>query len=159
MRMCCPLSSRTSRPSGSGRVRLRARPPNCRDASCSVTAWPARTASTPAASPAQPPPTTATFIGPVSKPAQGLDLPGEPELAHRCEAHALVQHLEAVALDLAQEGAVDAGHHQARLLAAPVLRREQREGFVVEAVRAIGLELHQRAEAVGVGALGDLVRL
>src|SRR4051794_11955364 len=127
MRMCWPLSSRTSRPSGRGKARLRARPPNCREASCSVTAWPARTASTPAASPAQPPPTTATFMAPDSKPAQGLDLPGEPELAHRREAHALVQHLEAVVLDLAQERAVDAGHHQARLLAAPVFGREQRE--------------------------------
>src|SRR3954470_3526417 len=117
MRMCWPLSSSASRPSGSAIATVRARPPNCREASNRVTVCPACTAVTAAASPAQPPPTTASFMRPASKAAQRLDLPGQPELAHGREAHALVQHLEPIALDLAQQRAVDAGHHQARLLA------------------------------------------
>src|SRR6476661_3184472 len=133
--MCWPLSSRASRPSGMVTERLRARPPNCRAASNSVTAWPARVPATAADNPAQPPPTTANFTAQSSHAAQGLDLPGQPELAQRREAHALVQHLEAIALDLAQQRAVDAGHHQARLLAAPVLGRQQGQRLVVQPMR------------------------
>src|SRR6218665_3384988 len=51
---------------------------------------------------------------------QRLHLPRQPELAQRCQADALVQHLEVLMPDLAQQRAVDAGHHQAGLLRAPV---------------------------------------
>src|SRR6218665_2761598 len=47
---------------------------------------------------------------------QRLHLPRQPELAQRCQADALVQHLEVLMPDLAQQRAVDAGHHQAGLL-------------------------------------------
>src|SRR6218665_989165 len=47
---------------------------------------------------------------------QRVHLPRQPELAQRCQADALVQHLEVLMPDLAQQRAVDAGHHQAGLL-------------------------------------------
>ena len=70
-----------------------------------------------------------------------------------------MQHLEVVALDLAQQGAVDAGHHQAGFLCAPVGSRQQGQRFVVELVRAFGLKTHQRGEAIRVFALENFVRL
>ena len=86
-----------------------------------------------------------------------------PELAQRRERDALVQHLEAAGLDLAQQRAVDVGHHQAGLLRAAVGLGQQRQRFVVAAVRALGLEAHQGLEALleirRLLALQDLVRL
>ncbi|MNV94901.1 hypothetical protein D3C71_1897410 [compost metagenome] len=59
-----------------------------------------------------------------------------------------MQHLEVLVFDLAQQGAVDAGHHQAGLLRAAVGVRQQGQGLVVQAVRALGLKPHQRREPV-----------
>ena len=47
----------------------------------------------------------------------------DPELAQRRQRDALVQHLEVVGLDLAQQRAVDVGHHQPGLLRARGRRR------------------------------------
>src|SRR6218665_810980 len=130
--MCWPLSSMRRRPACSCGM-LRARPPARRAASNTVTWWPEPVARTAAARPAQPAPTMASFIAdrPAraarSQPTQGVDVPGEPELAQRREADALVQHGEVVALDLAQQRAVDAGHHEAGLLRAQVGGRQQRQ--------------------------------
>src|SRR5512145_2698982 len=114
--MCWPLSRVMSRPSGSVPGTARARPPKVRAASNTVTWWPSRVACTAAAMPAQPAPMTASFMKPaptsVSHLPQCLHAPGQPELAQGREADALVQHLEVVAFDFAQQGAVDAGHHQ-----------------------------------------------
>ncbi len=51
---------------------------------------------------------------PDSKPSQRLHLPRQSELAQRRERNALVQHLIARCLDLAQQGAVDAGRNKRR---------------------------------------------
>ena len=83
-----------------------------------------------------------------SKPPQRLHLPRQPQLAQGRERDALVQHLKARGFDFAQQGAVDAGHHEAGFLSAAVGRRQQGQGFVVQSVGAVGLELHQRGEAV-----------
>ena len=69
-----------------------------------------------------------------------------------------MQHLELVVLDLAQQRAVDAGHHQAGLLGAAVGLGQQRQGLVVQPVGAFGLEAHECGKAFGVFALEDLVR-
>src|SRR5262250_3373054 len=138
--MCWPLSRSAVLPPGSATESDRARPPSVRAASSSVTVCPCRVAATAAARPAQPAPTTAIFNGqpppglsaarpapPLSAsgggerlraavrrsrhPPKRLHLPCEPQLAHRREADALVQHPEVLVLDLAQQRAVDAGHH------------------------------------------------
>ena len=70
-----------------------------------------------------------------------------------------MQHLEVFMLDLAQQRAVDAGHHQAGFLRAPVGGGQQRQRLIVKAVGALGLKTHERGEALGVLALEDLVRL
>jgi hypothetical protein len=69
---------------------------------------------------------------------------GDPQLAQRGQRDALVQHLEAAALDLAQQVVVDVGHHQAGLLRLAVDLGQQGQGLVVAAVGALGLEAHQR---------------
>src|SRR3989344_4852532 len=149
-------------PAGSAPGTGRARPPTVRAASNTVTWRPACPWAMAAAMPAQPAPMTATFMdaGPrLRHPAERLHLPRQPELAQRREADALVQHLEVLVLDLAQQGAVDVGHHQAGLLGAAVGIGQQGEGLVVQAVRTLGLKAHQRGEAVGIRALQDLVCL
>src|SRR6185312_2837587 len=110
--MCWPLSVAASESSSE-----RARPPGMPASSKTVTAWPAWVARTAAASPAQPAPTTATFSDlacrrmrwPPSA-APPLSLARDPELAQRRQGDALVQHLEARGLDLAQQAPVDVGH-------------------------------------------------
>src|SRR5512140_1640988 len=99
--MCWPLSRMVVLPSGRRTGNARARPPSWRDASNTVTRWPAPVAATAAAMPAHPAPTMATFIG--SHPPERLDFPGQPELAQRRQADALMQHLEIVVLDLTQQ--------------------------------------------------------
>src|SRR5574337_142604 len=104
---------------------------------------------------------------PSSETPERLDLPGQPELAQRRQADALVQHRKAVALDLAQQREVDAGHHQPPLLRAAIGGGQQRQRALVGGARALGLEPHQRAEALGKVAavisgplaLEDFVRL
>ena len=70
-----------------------------------------------------------------------------------------MQHLEVVVFDLAQQGAVDAGHHQPRLLRAAVRRGQQGQGLVVQAVRTLGLKAHEGGEALGIHTVEDFVRL
>ena len=70
-----------------------------------------------------------------------------------------MQHLEVFVLDLAQERAVNAGHHQPGLLCAPILGGQQRQGLVVQPVGAFGLEAHECRETLGILALEDFVRL
>src|SRR4051812_42304748 len=180
--MCWPLSV-AAVPASSDR----ARPPGIGADSTRVTSWPAWRDRTAAASPAQPAPTMAILIGaPVAaaercekghstaegRPARSarrrsvaapLRLAGDPELAQRGQRYPLVQHLEAAGLDLAQQAAIDVADHQRRLLARAVGLGQQREGLVVEAVGALGLEFHQGRETVAVapGRLPaqDLVRL
>src|SRR5690349_17305865 len=124
--MCWPLSSITGSPLGRIAGNARARPPRVRAASNTVSAWPARVALAAQARPAQPAPITATLFftscGPspgsakrtkrptveASQLAERLNAPRQPELAQRRQAHALVQDLEVVALDLAQQRAIDA---------------------------------------------------
>src|SRR5574337_2036846 len=145
--MCWPLSSGTARPSGRVAGSARARPPRRRAASNTVTRWPAPSAVAAAAMPAQPPPTIAIFMrwsgpsghvrtdhrqgrsaryrplrvgAPSSEAPERLDLPGQPELAQRRQADALVQHRKAVALDLAQQRDDDAANHQPPLLRAAI---------------------------------------
>src|SRR5690349_973927 len=101
--MCWPLSSRASLA-----CTARARPPSMRAASNRVTRAPLAASSTPAAQPAQPPPTTATFKGCL---ATDIGFPRQPQLAQRREGDALVQDLEVVVLDLVEHGAVDSRHH------------------------------------------------
>ena len=55
-------------------------------------------------------------------------------------------------LDLAQQRAVDVGHHQPGLLRPPVGLGQQRQRCVVQAMRTLGLESHQRREAIAVAA-------
>src|SRR4051812_23530861 len=135
MRMCCPLSSGT--PSISTR---RARPPRWREASKTVTRAPRSASATPAASPAQPAPTTATraFIGTklsvmraATRSGGDPGLPRNPQLAQRRERDALREHVEAVAADLVQQRAVDRRHHQARPLRLAVFTRQRGVGVGV----------------------------
>src|SRR5690348_4837685 len=116
--MCWPLSSA---PGAS--LSERARPPGRGAMSRSVTAWPACVARTAAANPAQPAPITATFIarsgerrrdGAVETPSMPAPLrpARDPELAQGRERDALVQDLELRGLDLAQQLAIDVGHHE-----------------------------------------------
>src|SRR6201996_901551 len=151
--MCWPLSVAASESSSE-----RARPPGMPAVSKTVTSWPACVARTAAARPAQPAPTTATLTE--RSAAAPLRLARDPQLAQRRQRDALVQHLEAAGLDLAQQAAIDVAHHQRGPLRVAILGRQQRERLVVEAMRALGLELHQRREAVAVApgrvALEDL---
>jgi len=55
------------------------------------------------------------FKGRTSAPAQ-VGARGDPQLAQRRQRRALVQHLEALGLDFAQQRAVDVGHHEPGLL-------------------------------------------
>src|SRR5450759_623180 len=110
--MCWPLSVAPSPASSE-----RARPPGMPAVSNTVTSWPACEARTAAARTAQPAPTTASLI---SAPAP-LRLAGNPQLADRRERDALVQHLEAAGLHLAQQAAVDVAHHQRRHLGLAIL--------------------------------------
>src|SRR3954463_1490907 len=89
---------------------------------------------------------TATWRFTASRPDPRL--PRDPELAQRRERDAPVEHLEAVGADLAQERAVDRRHDEARALVAAVLGRELRLGLRVISIGALGLELHEAAEAV-----------
>ena len=101
--------------------------------------------------------------GALASPAQPLGPRSDPELAHRGQRDALVQHLEAAVLDLAQQRAVDVGHHQPGLLGLPVGGRQQGQGLVVQGMGTLGLGGHQRGEAIAVApggvALEQLVRL
>src|SRR5664279_428978 len=148
--MCWPLSSTLP-----WKTTSRARPPGAAAISNSVTRAPARVASTAAARPAQPAPTTATLSGALTR-AGRRSLPApvgahrDPELPDRRQRDALVQDGEIVGLDLAQEAAIAVGHHQARLLRRAVRLAEQGERLVVGAVRALGLEAHQPGESVAV---------
>ena len=81
---------------------------------------------------------------------QRLHFPGEPEFAQGGEADALVEDLEIFTFDLTQQGAVDFGHHEAGFLRSGIAAWEQGEGFVVNLLRALGLELHELGEALAV---------
>src|SRR6185369_16413390 len=156
MQMCAPLSR-----SPPCETTSRARPPGVGAISKSVTWAPARVASTAAASPAQPAPTTAMPSAGITAQRGGsspapVRLHRDPELPDRRQRDALVQDGEVVGLDLAQQAAVDVGHHQPRLLRGAIGIAQQRDRLVVGAVRALGLEAHQGREAVAVGALEDL---
>jgi hypothetical protein len=70
-----------------------------------------------------------------------------------------VQNLEVVGLDFAQQGAVDAGHHQAGLLGAAVGGGQQGQGLVVQGMGPRSLKTHQCHKPVGVGALEDFMGL
>lgn len=50
------------------------------------------------------------------KTAQGLHLPSQPKFAQRRQRHALFEHREFLGFDFTQQGAVNAGHHQAWFL-------------------------------------------
>src|SRR5579862_9767855 len=107
--MCWPLSVAPSLESSE-----RARPPGMPAASNTVTSWPACLARTAAARPAQPAPTTAILTS--ASAAAPLRLARDPQLAQRRQRDALVQHLEAAGLHLAQQTPVDVAHHQRRHL-------------------------------------------
>ena len=141
--MCWPLSS--ARPSHGRRVR--ARPPSCGAISNSVTAWPRAVACDGGgqAGPAAADHGDARAAHHVSARASCVRIAIQ-SLRSGVNDDALVQHLEAVGLDLAQQRAVDVGHHQAGLLRAAVGLRQQRQRLVVAAVRALGLEAHQRVK-------------
>jgi hypothetical protein len=68
----------------------------------------------------------------------------QPELAQRRQGDAPVEHAEAVAHDLVEQGAVDGGHDQAGALGLAVDRGQLGEGLVVEVAGALDLEGHQR---------------
>src|SRR5688572_14151808 len=156
--MCWPLSSATPPCST-----LRARPPGCAAISKTLTWSPASVARTAAVSPAQPAPMTASRFNAAASTLLPVGAHRDPHLAQRRQCDALVQHAEAVDLDLAQQRAVDLRHRQARSLRAPVGRGQERDGLVVGAMRTLGLELHQRAETLAVApgclALEQLLRL
>ena len=90
---------------------------------------------------------------------RGLDRGRQPgpaaaddgQLAQRRQGDALVQDLEAAGLDLPQQSAVDVGHHQPGLLRLSVALGQQGDRLVVAPMRPVGLETHQRLEAVAVG--------
>src|SRR5687768_17188264 len=106
--MCWPLSSSAACGTGT----LRARPPACAAMSNSATRCPRSDACPAAARPAHPAPTTATCLHvAVTSMAAPLRAGGNPQLAQRRQRGALVQHLEAVFLDLVKQRAVDVGHH------------------------------------------------
>src|SRR5450432_3979833 len=156
MQMCMPLSS-----AAPCDTTPRARPPAAGAISKSVTRAPHRLASTAAASPAQPAPTMATCSRVVTRERlRSSTAPVrphcDPELPDRRERDALMQHGEVVGLDLAQQLAVDVGHHQPGLLRAPVAVVEESDSLVVGAVRPLGLEAHQRGEAVAVTTLEQI---
>ena len=77
----------------------------------------------------------------------------DPELAHRRQRNALVQHLEAVGLDLAQQACGRCWPSSGPASAPRGRLRQQRERFVVAPVRALGLECHQGGEAFAVAAV------
>jgi hypothetical protein len=81
---------------------------------------------------------------------QRLHFPSQPEFAQGREADALVEDLEIFSLNFVEKGAVNFGHHEAGFLGASVLSGEQGEGFVVDRLRALGLELHEGGEALAV---------
>src|ERR1700741_4612432 len=102
------------------------------------------------------------FASPVSSPASPFSisyprLPGDPELAHRRERDALVEHREAVARDLVEERPVDRRHDEARALAGAVFGSELRERRVIVGPRALGLEFHQLHERLAAAALEDVL--
>ncbi len=70
----------------------------------------------------------------------------------------MLQHAKAVALDFNQQRAIDRRHDQAGALRAAILRRQQREGFVVQFLGAFGLEAHQPLKAVAVLRSEDVGR-
>ena len=61
-----------------------------------------------------------------------------------------MQHLEAPALDLPQQGAIDAGHHEPGPLRASVRLGQQRKRLLVQGLGAVRLEAHQGGEALAV---------
>ena len=62
----------------------------------------------------------------------------------------------AVTRDFVQQGAIDGGHHQAGALGAAVLLGQQGEGFVIDRLGALDLELHQCLEALAVAGVEDV---
>ena len=132
------------------RRRCGARPPSCGAISNSVTAWPAsrgRARRRPGRPSRRRPPPRGAAAAQRSRQCVRIAI---HSLRSGVSDDALVQHLEVVGLDLAQQRAVDVGHHQPGLLRPAVGVGQQRERLVVEAVRALGLEAHQRAEALAV---------
>ena len=125
----------------------------------SVTRAPRRLASTAAARPAQPAPTTAMADGrpraTAHRPRQLVRIAIQ-SLRIGVSEMRWCSTCEVVGLDLAQQRAVDVGHHQAGFLRAPVVFGEQGEGLVVGAVGALGLKAHQRGEAVAVARVEQL---
>src|SRR5437763_3680075 len=156
MQMCWPLSRLPPFQTTS-----RARPPAVGAISNRVTWAPAPVAWTAAARPAQPAPMTAILGAGISRrdadsSATPVRLHGDPQLADRRQRDPLVQDGEIVGLDLAQQAAIDVGHHQSGPLRGAIRVAEEAECLVVRAVRTLGLEAHQRREAVAVAALEDL---
>ena len=121
-----------------------------------VTWAPAAVASTAAASPAQPAPTTAIAAAAVIRDRAGsspapVGLHRDPELAHRRQRDALVEDLRS---RRPRSRAAGCGRCWPSSAPASASRRsasaEQRQRLVVGAVRALGLEAHQRGEAIAV---------
>src|SRR5881394_4620509 len=84
-------------------------------------------------------------------------LPRDPELAHRRERYAALQHLEGVAADLVEQRAIDRRHDEPCALVAPVLGSEAPESVGVVRLRAVGLELHQAHEFGASAAREDVL--
>src|SRR5579864_849374 len=151
--MCWPLSRST--PSMATR---RARPPRLREDSNTSAPTPRSASATAAARPAQPAPMTATRFMLTRNSGGHPGLPRDPELADRRERRALHQDAVAVARDLAEQRAVDRGHHQPGTLRAAVLGRQQGERFVVAARGAFRLEADETREVFGMARIQDIGR-
>src|SRR6059058_1797923 len=132
--MCWPLSGGGSgSPSRSGSVCTA--PPSVGRASKSVTAWPASTRSSAAASPARPPPTTATFTA--------AALRHDRELARRGEPRLLAEDVEAAGLDPVERLPVQPGKRPDAERAAAVERVQQTQPLGEVRPRPLRLERHQ----------------
>src|SRR5215469_12257065 len=151
--MCWPLSTTPLRSS-----RRRARPPSMEAVSKTVTARPAPVSVTAAASPAQPPPITATRPSLIAgrRSIRPRGLPREPRLGERGERNALLEHAEAVALDLFEEPSINRGHDQSGPLRAPIDARERAKRAGVPRSGTCDLMRHQRGERGGRAPVEDI---
>src|SRR5438477_2093575 len=139
--MCWPLSGGGSgSPSRSGSVCTL--PPRVGLASRRVTSWPASTRSSAAARPARPPPTTTAFTwcDASSSRERGSD---HAQLGDRRERRRATEHVESVAFDPLEGGAIEARKRRDAGGAPAVQMVEQGQAFGEVRPRTVGLEAHQ----------------
>jgi len=64
--------------------------------------------------------------------------------------------MEAIAVDLVEQGAVNCGHHQTGALSAAILLGQQGERFVIATLGSFHLEPHEAHEVVAMASIDDV---